>query len=88
MRFCSYLLLLYIAPFFTLVSSFNYIVNGGFEDPVVPVFNYIATKNITGWNGSYKLMNMQRALGYNQYINLQEVYGQYGYLQQTISLPS
>ena len=71
MRICNYLLLLYIAPFFTLVSSFNYIVNGGFEDPVVPAGSFIATKNITGRNGSFKMMNMYSGLGHNQYVNLQ-----------------
>lgn len=87
MRFCNYLLLLHIATFFTMTSSFNYIVNGGFEDPVISPGS-IPTNNVTGWNGLFKLMNIQTMPGYNQQINLQYAWGQNGYIQQTISLPS
>lgn len=80
MKLYNFLVLLHIGPFFTLVCSLNYIVNGGFEDPVVAAGSFIASNNITGWTGAFKILNMQRALGYNQYADLQKVYGTNGYI--------
>lgn len=71
MKFCNYFLFLQLEPLLTLALSFNYIVNGGFEDQVVPPSSYISN-NLTRWNGSnFDLTNMYSTLGYNQYIDLQ-----------------
>lgn len=71
MRFCSYFLFLQVGPFFVIVLSVNYIVNGGFEDPILPAAGFLSN-TITGWNGShFDLSNLYTTLGYNQYVDLQ-----------------
>lgn len=86
----NYFLFLQIVPFLSLASSFNYIVNGGFEDPAIPAGTFIRiNNNITGWKGIYfDLVNKQSRLGYHQHVDLQSAVGLNGYIEQTVSLPS
>lgn len=79
-------LLLLIELTFGLAVPINYVVNGGFELPVLPPASFLVD-SATGWNGSmFDLTNLYQTLGHGQYIDMQQDIWQNGYIEQTIYL--
>ena len=71
-----------------VAAPLNYIVNGDFSSPAI-VLNTIIRNTISGWNGTYfDIDNHAANLGFGQFIDLQGLYYQNGYIEQYISLPT